>query len=78
MQHHVAAVASSGYASPIASPPVGVHEPGTYTMSVISLLPTAVPAIEKLEHKVISEVKPSATMSSFVLQALSLYTRNMP
>lgn len=77
MQHHVAAVASSGYAVPTGTPPVGSHDPGMYTMSVISLLPTAVPAIEKLEHKVVSEVKPCA-MSSFVLQAPSSYTRKMP
>ena len=77
MQHQVAAVVSSGCAVPTARPPLALHEPGTYTMSVISLLPTSVPAIEKLEHKIFSEVKPAAT-SSLVMQASSLYTRKMP
>lgn len=78
MQHHVTAVDSSGYAVPIGDAPVGSHLPGTYVRSVSSLLPIATPCIDKLEHKVNSDVTPSIVSASFVLQLSSLYTRNVP
>ena len=63
--------------SPTGSPPFGAHDPGTYVRSVISLLLKASPGRARFEQFGQSELTMSEN-DSFVLQASSLYTRNVP